>query len=491
MIFSVSARRFLHDTRAGATAIAAAAVTVMAVGGAALITDHVWLVDQRDTLKSAANSASIAATLEMNRMLEADSTLTDAVLKNNLQGVARRYIELNLSHLPAARFTRAKQTLVVTLTVNRAASRVEVDAEADLGGTLVARALPLLGGDTGPGTMHATATVECASTPIEVVLALDVTASMHGRIDNTLPATGDNRRLNAVIKAAKALVEELRATCDGRSTRGGRRSLGQDGARPERGHVAAKQLGGIWGTTARAPSRRTGWAASRTASTTPNPLDATALASATSMSLDLPGTSPFPAFIYPDTTGFSVTPMANQDQGGFPQSDGCNQGRPGAKPRSAPRKRLRYRRAGTEGQGRGQLQLHFDRDATAHRHARHRGYHARRHQDERSDGRRDHGVSRSDVGPGACSPTPGARCGAAASIPSTLPVARSPRSSSCSPTAATPWKTSTRSCPESSTRNMSVYPSCLDTAGIAPEFVPAGRYRDVLLGAPGAARAGG
>ena len=35
------ARRFLRDARAGATAIGAAAVTVMAVGGAALLTDHV------------------------------------------------------------------------------------------------------------------------------------------------------------------------------------------------------------------------------------------------------------------------------------------------------------------------------------------------------------------------------------------------------------------------------------------------------------------
>ncbi len=317
MTFSNSARRFLRSTRAGATAIAAAAVTVMAVGAAALVTDHLWLVDQRDTLKSATDSASIAATLEMNRMLDADSTLSDAVLKDGLEGVARRYIEFNLSHLPAARLARAKETLDVALTIDRAASRVGVAVEADLGGTIVARALPLLGGYTGPDAVQVTTAVKCGATPIEVVLALDVTSSMHHKIDENLPKGGDNRRLNAVINAAKTLVRVLGATCDESS-------------------VAV----GIvpWDKTVRVPNaatwRQKGWVnmgANRTGSIPTdwagcvedrehdaNPLDATALASATSMSLDLPGSSPFPAFIYPDTKDFSVTPMADKIKEAFP-----------------------------------------------------------------------------------------------------------------------------------------------------------------------------
>ena len=95
---------------------------------------------------------------------------------------------------PRPRLDRAKETLDVTLTIDRAASRVAVSAEADLGGTTL-RALPLLGNYAGPETMRANATVECASSAIEVVLALDVTPSMHGRIDNALPARGDNRWL--------------------------------------------------------------------------------------------------------------------------------------------------------------------------------------------------------------------------------------------------------------------------------------------------------
>ena len=317
MRFSSLTRRFLRSTQAGATAFAAAAVTVMAVGGAALMADHVWLVDQRDTLKTAANSASIAATLAMNRMLEADSTLSDAVLKDNLVGVARRYIVLNLSHLPAARLARAKETLVVTLTIDRAASRVEVAAEADLGGTLTARVLPLLGRYTGPETMQATAAVECASTAIEVVLALDVTASMHGRIDSSLPAQGDNRRLNAVIKAAKALVEELRATCEGRSVAVGIVPWDKTVRVP----IAATWRQNTWvkmgpNRTGTIPTNWAGCVEDRAHDA--NPLDATALASATSLSLDLPSSSPFPVFIYPDTRGFSVTPMADKIKEDFP-----------------------------------------------------------------------------------------------------------------------------------------------------------------------------
>ena len=91
-------RRFVSDARAGATAIAAVAVTVMTVGGAALIGDHAWLIDQRDVLKAAADAAGIAATLEMARL--AGQTHTDDELKAELKLVAERYILLNLKHLP-------------------------------------------------------------------------------------------------------------------------------------------------------------------------------------------------------------------------------------------------------------------------------------------------------------------------------------------------------------------------------------------------------
>ena len=316
-----SCKRFLRETRAGATAFVAAAVTVMSVGGAALIIDHLWLVDQRDTLKSAADSSSIATTHAMNRMLEADSTASDDDLKARLRPIARRYVLLNLAHLSAERLARAEDTLDLdghlALDINRAASRVEVTAKADLGGTLFARALPLLGNYAGPGTVQATATVECAGSAVEVVLALDVTASMHGKVDNNLPATGDNRRLNAVIKAAKGLVEELRATCDGRSVAVGVVPWDKTVRVPN----ADTWRDNNWVTIGdnRTGAIPTGWAGCvEDRAHDANPLDATALASATSLSLNLPSSSPFPVFIYPDTRDFSVISMANSIKAAFP-----------------------------------------------------------------------------------------------------------------------------------------------------------------------------
>ena len=309
--FLISVRRFLRDTRAGATAITAAVITVMALGGAALITDHLWLVDQRDTLKSATDSAAVAATIAMKRLLDSDHTLSDDNLKTHLEPVARRYIELNLAHLPAERLARAKATLVITLTLNRTVSRVNVAAKADLGGTLFARVMPLLGGYAGPGTMQANTTVECAASAIEVVLALDVTASMHASIDSS------TRRLDAVIKAAKELVEELRSGCDESAVAVGivpwDKTVRVPNAATWRQNTWVKMGPNRTGTI---PTDWAGCVEDRAHDA--NPLNATALASATSMSLDLPASSPFPVFIYPDTKGFSVTSMENKIKADFP-----------------------------------------------------------------------------------------------------------------------------------------------------------------------------
>ena len=49
-------RRFLGETRAAATGIAAVRLTGMTIGGAALVSDHAWIVDQRDVLKAAADA---------------------------------------------------------------------------------------------------------------------------------------------------------------------------------------------------------------------------------------------------------------------------------------------------------------------------------------------------------------------------------------------------------------------------------------------------
>ena len=204
--FAARVRAFVDDTRAGATAIAAAAVTVMTVGASALIIDHVWLVDQRDVLKTAADAAAIAATLEIDRQLEKNPHISDEDLKAALHPVAARYVFHNLLHLPDERLKRVAETIKVEIAeFDRAQRTVKVTAEADLGGTLLSRALPLLGNYEGPETTVAHAGVDSESTPVEVVLAVDVSGSMkHG-----LGKGGTGSRMDIVKRAAKDLVDVL------------------------------------------------------------------------------------------------------------------------------------------------------------------------------------------------------------------------------------------------------------------------------------------
>ena len=204
-----SPRGFLRDIRGGATAILAAVVTVMTLCGTALIGDHLWLIDQRDTLKSASDAASVATTLEIDRQLAKDPAIGAAALQAAVEPVARRYIELNLAHLPKERLQRAKETLKVTLSVNRAQRTVRVEAKADLGGTLFSRYIPLLGGYTGPGTAHVKAGVEAESSMVEVVLAIDTTDSMRHGLSGERNPGPDASRMGIVKRAAKRIVAVL------------------------------------------------------------------------------------------------------------------------------------------------------------------------------------------------------------------------------------------------------------------------------------------
>ena len=308
----------MRDTHAGATSIVTVAATVMTVGGGALVIEHVWLVDQRDTLKSATNAASLAATTAMGQLQDADPTLTDDQLKPPLEAIARRYIEANLLHLPPSRLSRAKQSLSVGLTIDRGAGSVVVTADSNLGGFLLLPHMALVGGVQQISSMQASAAIECSGSAIEVVLAIDVTASMHARLDTSLPAGSDNRRLNAVVKAAKALVNELRSTCDERSIAVGIVPWDKTVRVPSAATWKQKNWVNMGANrTGTIPSEWAGCVEDRHHDA--NPLDATALASATSMSLTLPAaTSAFPVFIYPDTRASSVTPMANSIKAAFP-----------------------------------------------------------------------------------------------------------------------------------------------------------------------------
>ena len=205
--------KFVRDTRAGATAISAVAVTVMVVGGTALITDHRWLVDQRDVLKAAADAGAIAATLEMNRQIATNPGISDANVKEAIGQVATRYVALNLSHLSGERLTRALSTLEVDAEPNIAAGTVTVQARADLGGTLLSRHLALVSNYKGPDEMRTASIVERTKVPVEVVLAIDVSKSMNAAV--TEEAKGmlfppeEQTRIGVVKQAALEMVALL------------------------------------------------------------------------------------------------------------------------------------------------------------------------------------------------------------------------------------------------------------------------------------------
>ena len=319
-------RGFVRDTRAGATAIAAVAVTVMTVGGAALIGDHAWLLDQRDVLKAAADAAGIAATLEMTRL--AGQTHTDDELEAELSPVAKRYILLNLEHLSPERYEAAKtsldEPLGLELDIDRDTNTVAVTARADLGGTLFSRHLALAGNYKGPKRVLAKTGTECSGGIIEVVLALDVTASMNAAIDGRYPKTADNQRMPVAIEAAKTLVEELHSGCDDTDVVIG---------------VVA------WDKTVRLPSPETwstnGWVdtSNFTAQSTETGYEAWAGCvmdrahapdgpgdspghgpkTSAGLSLALPGEqgAAFPAFMYPDTSRFDPDVIAEVRQAIF------------------------------------------------------------------------------------------------------------------------------------------------------------------------------
>ena len=199
---------FARDTRGGATSIVATLVAVMVVAAAALIVDHNWLYGQRDIIKSASDSAAVAATIEMRRPGILDKYKTDKELEDHLKEVVKNYMLLNLTHLSAEQFEEAKDSLVVLeAKPDRKAKSVSVKVSADLGGTLFSRDLPIMGEYKGPEQIGGEAAVEGVSNPIELVLAIDVSGSMGRRLDGEVAeGDGSDSRMEIVKGAAQTLV---------------------------------------------------------------------------------------------------------------------------------------------------------------------------------------------------------------------------------------------------------------------------------------------
>ena len=190
----------------------------MVMGGGALISDHVWLINQRDTLKAATNAAGIAAAHEMKRVLTDDPGISDEDLKAALEPLARGYVIANLQHLSGERYDEAIDTLVVEVLADRGQSTVDVNAQADLGGFLFASMLPFLSGVQQIEAVQTQARVESVTNPIEVVLAIDASQSMARALDggHAWKGLGIPSRMEIVKQAANDLVAILNPNEDNR-----------------------------------------------------------------------------------------------------------------------------------------------------------------------------------------------------------------------------------------------------------------------------------
>ena len=194
--------RFARCTRAGATTVAAVAVTIMTVGAVGLQIDHNWIVAQRDLLKSAADAAAVAATLELRRFPRSASG--DAV-RVKLQNTAERYARLNVIENLRSPVLK-NEDIGVHLTIDRSGGLVDVRVEADIGHVLAG----WLHGYPGPGQIAQDSGVENAQQSLSVVLAIDESNSMRKRLDGKPAGAGERSRMAIVRSAATQMVQVIR-----------------------------------------------------------------------------------------------------------------------------------------------------------------------------------------------------------------------------------------------------------------------------------------
>lgn len=189
---------FWRCPRAAATALVAAVMTLMCVGGIALTSDHTHLVYQRDILQAASDAASLAATRQLGHL---PRTLSDREASDQLAPLARRYV---LANMPASRRERAAETLALHLDLDRTAGTVQVTARADLGGAIIGS---WLYGNPVDATRVLSGS-ESEVSRAEVVLAFDVTTSMALNLAGRPPG-GQDSRMDIVKRAATNLVRIL------------------------------------------------------------------------------------------------------------------------------------------------------------------------------------------------------------------------------------------------------------------------------------------
>lgn len=166
----------------------------MTIAAGGFLIDHQWLVNKRDTLKAAADSAALAPTLQLNTLPRSMSA--DAV-RARLQPIAERYARVNLQGQGIE-----PEDIPVHLEVDRSAGVVEARVEAPIGYVLAG----WVHDHPGPGDMAQATGTQSARQPLSLVLALDESNSMNNRLDGEWARRDERSRMDIVRSAAAELV---------------------------------------------------------------------------------------------------------------------------------------------------------------------------------------------------------------------------------------------------------------------------------------------
>ena len=201
--------RLGRDTRA-AIGIPGVLVAVMLVGATALPVANITLNADGKRMEDAATAAGLAATAKMRAE---GAGVSAAVLRRE----AERYARLNLLDLPPADRRKALESLQIRMTSDPVKQIVRVDLEATLPGRKIVQALMIVpGADKAvlPEKTTGKSQVQCISDKVELVLALDMTDSMGGRLAQAgMPWNESPLRYDAMLDVVAEMVGSIQRLC--------------------------------------------------------------------------------------------------------------------------------------------------------------------------------------------------------------------------------------------------------------------------------------
>ena len=301
---SPRALRALLPDRRGAIGLAGGLMTVALVAAASTPVIQLTLDSDSDRMSRAAGAAGVAATQRLRSLPESESN-TDQALREE----AQRYAHLNLMDLSPADREKALRELQIALSKNAARKTVTVDLSTKLPGSRAAQAMLALAptGGTGSGAVIPTKTtgkaaVECSTSGLDLVFALDLSGSMLG----TVPVPGVPRadwpeRRAFALDRIQELADNIRRACSEVDLRIGLVPWETSVRLPT--DVAQRWLASGWVDPALftlTGAQSSEWDGCLESRTMPGPNDQPA--DFPGLSAALPSSVGFPPYVYPDTS---------------------------------------------------------------------------------------------------------------------------------------------------------------------------------------------